>query len=175
MAKTTARNKSNTQNSGVRVSRPTLAKVYGVPKNIKGLLDWAHVQERMTNAKVYWVCTASRDGKPHATPVDGVWLNDKLYFGGDPSTRRNRNLDANPAVSIHLEEGYNVVILEGDALPLEKPAPEFALRLANASNDKYGYGVNPDQYGNKGSYVFSPRVVFAWKQFPQDVTRWEFD
>jgi hypothetical protein len=174
MAKAATRKKSSNQPAGVKVSRPLIAPVYGVPKHNKGLLDWSHVQERMTNAKVYWVCTVSPQGKPHATPVDGMWVDDKLYFGGDPSTKRNRNLDANPAVSVHLEEGYNVVILEGDALPLGMPDRELAVRLANASNAKYGYGFKPEDYTGAGTYVLRPRIVFAWNKFPMDITRWEF-
>lgn len=175
MPKGTSRKKTGTDAAGVKASRPRIAPIYGVPKHTKGLLSWDHVRERMTNAKVYWICTATRDGKPHATPVDGLWLDDGLYFGGDPSTRRNRNLDANPAVCVHLEEGYDVVILEGEAHPLGAPEREFAVRMANASNQKYGYGVSPDDYARGGSYVFRPRVVYAWKQFPQDMTRWEFE
>lgn len=172
MAKETERKKQSNPLT-IRVSRPSIAKIYGIPKHNKGMLDWAHVRERMTNAKVYWICTVSPKGKPHATPVDGMWVDDKLYFGGDPTTRRNRNLDTNPAVSVHLEEGYNVVILEGDALPLGKPTRELAVRLADASNKKYGYGFTPEHYSGEGMYAFRPRVVFAWKQFPQDVTRWK--
>lgn len=158
-----------------KASRPRIAEIYGVPKNSKGLLDWAHVQQRMTEARVYWIASASATGKPHATPVDGMWLDDALYFGGDPSTRRNRNLQANPAVSVHLESGSDVVILEGNASPIVLDLA-MAQRLADASNAKYGYGFTAESFMQLGMYfVLRPRVVFAWKQFPQDVTRWELD
>lgn len=174
MAKRAGPKKSTEPQTGIKVGRPRTTAAYGVPKHSKGLLAWSHVQERMTNAKVYWVATASPDGKPHATPVDGMWVDDKLYFGGDPGTKRNRNLEANPAVSVHLEEGYNVVIIEGDALPLGAPDRELAVRLAEESNKKYGYGMSAENFTGAGTYVLRPRVVFAWKQFPTDVTRWEF-
>lgn len=174
MPKASAQSKTNTQAAEVQVSRPRIPRVYGIPKNNKGLLDWAHVQERMRTAKVYWICTSSPDSRPHAIPVDGIWLDDKLFFGGDPTTRSNRNLNANPHVNIHLEGGMDVVVLEGDALPLGKPDPELAVRLAQASNQKYGYGVKPEQYSRPGTYVFRPRLAFAWTQFPMDVTRWVF-
>jgi len=44
--------------------------------------------------------------------------------------------------------------------------------LAEASARKYGYAPKPEEYGAGGVFVFRPQVVFAWKQFPNDVSRW---
>ena len=53
-------------------------------------------------SRVYWVATASRDGCPHARPVDGVVVDATLYFsGGD--VRWVRDLRENPRISLHLE------------------------------------------------------------------------
>jgi nitroimidazol reductase NimA-like FMN-containing flavoprotein (pyridoxamine 5'-phosphate oxidase superfamily) len=129
----------------------------------------------MAAARYYWVCTVSPEGRPHATPVDGLWLDDRLYFGGSPATRRNRNLGANPAVCIHLENGLDVVILHGEAQALRHPEHALAVRLSEASAQKYGYAPKPEEYqANEGTFVFRPRIVYAWKQFPKDVTRWRF-
>lgn len=98
-----------------KASRPRIPREYGVTRDKKGLLPWSHVNERMTKAKQYWVCTVSPEGRPHATPVDGLWLDGRLYFGGSPKTRWMRNVAANPAVSIHLESASEVIILEGEA------------------------------------------------------------
>lgn len=166
---------TKTKPTTAKPSRPQIAPIYGVPKHNKGLLDWAHVQARMTESRVYWISTASRQGKPHSTPVDGMWVDNTLYFGGDPSTRRNRNLAVNPAVSVHLESGSDVIILEGKAEAIT-PDPALAQRLADASNAKYGYGFTAESFMQPGMYfMLRPRQVFAWKQFPMDVTRWEFD
>jgi hypothetical protein len=155
------------------VSRPRIPVEYGIPKNNKGLLPWSHVTERMTQAIHYWICTVDTKGRPHATPVDGLWLNDKLYFGGSPQTLRNRNLAANRAVSIHLDSSEDVVILHGDAT-LDTPDHELAVQLSNASAEKYGYAPRPEDYQTSSVHVFRPVTVFAWKQFPRDVTRWQF-
>lgn len=160
---------------GLIASRPhSPGPDYGVPKSEKGLLPWEHVSERMAAAKTYWICTVSPDGHPHATPVDGLWLDDQLYFGGSPATRRNRNLDANPAVCVHLENGMDVVILHGEAYALHAPEHALAVRLSEASAQKYGYGTKPEEYeaNSGGTYVFRPRVVFAWKEYFKDITRW---
>ena len=154
-----------------QASRPQI-EGYGIPKSKKGLLDWSHVEERMAQARVYWISTVSPDHRPHATPVDGLWLDGRLYFGGYPTTRRNRNLIKNPAVCVHLESGSDVVILHGDARELQAPERELALRLAEASAQKYGYGQKPDDYSAGGVFEFRPKVVFAWSNGLSDATRW---
>jgi nitroimidazol reductase NimA-like FMN-containing flavoprotein (pyridoxamine 5'-phosphate oxidase superfamily) len=148
---------------------------YGVPRDRKGLLPWSHVTERMAEAQNYWVCTVSPDGRPHATPVWGLWIDDRLYFGGSPQTRRSRNLAENPAVCVHLESGSDVVILHGEAHKLRAPDRSLVTRLIEASVKKYGYAPKPEDYeASDGTYVFHPRWVLAWKQFPRDATRWRF-
>jgi hypothetical protein len=50
--------------------------------------------------------------------------------------------------------------------------PPLSEELAEASQEKYGYAPPPEAYQTSGVHVFRPSVVFAWKQFPKDVTRW---
>jgi len=92
------------------VDRPKMPGEYGLPKDKKGLLPWSYVVERMTEAMRYWICTVTPDARPHATPVDGLWLNDALYFGGSPETRWQRNLTRNASMSVHLENALHVTI-----------------------------------------------------------------
>jgi nitroimidazol reductase NimA-like FMN-containing flavoprotein (pyridoxamine 5'-phosphate oxidase superfamily) len=156
--------------------RPYMPKAYGIPKDKKALLPWSHVREKMADAKYYWICTVSPDGRPHATPVDGLWIDDKLYFGGSTETRRHRNLSQNRAVCVHLESGADVVILHGDAYEMRAPKRSLAIRMAEASKQKYGYGFTPEQYETiEGIFQFRPRVILAWKNFPKDATRWRIE
>jgi nitroimidazol reductase NimA-like FMN-containing flavoprotein (pyridoxamine 5'-phosphate oxidase superfamily) len=149
-------------------------RAYGVPKDKKGLLPWNYVVERMTQAQHYWVCTVSAQGRPHATPVDGIWLDDRLYFGGYSETRRHRNLAENPSVCIHLESASDVVILQGEAHDFRAPDRDTALRLSQASAQKYGYGLKPEDYETgSGTFEFRPQVVYAWEPLLKDVTRWD--
>lgn len=154
-------------------SRPMILD-YGIPSDETGLLPWSHVTARMASALHYWVCTVSPDGCPHATPVDGLWLDDRLYFGGSPKTRRHRNLVKNACVCIHLDSGTDVVMLQGHVHELHAPDRALSMRLVEASAQKYGYAPQPEAYEAGGVYVFRPRVVFAWTQFPTDATRWQF-
>ena len=159
--------------SGPVATRPHMPG-YGVPKDKKGLLPWSHVTERMAEAQNYWVCTVSSDEQPHATPVWGLWLDDRLYFGGGPQTRRSRNLAGNPAVCVHLESGSDVIILHGDAQELRSPDRSLVDQLIEISQKKYGYAPKPEDYEAPGTYVFRPRWALAWNQFPKDATRWRF-
>lgn len=65
---------------------------YGIPSGSEGLLPWGFVEERMANARKYWVATVRPDGRPHLTPVWGLWVEGAFYFGSGPRTRKARNL-----------------------------------------------------------------------------------
>ena len=147
---------------------------YGVPKGKTGMLPWSHVTERMAAAKNYWIATVSVDARPHATPVWGLWMDDKLYFGGGPATKRARNLQQNPAVCVHLESGSEVIILHGEARPMAGLDPALIARLIDLSGEKYGYRPKPEEYESPGGFVVIPQTVLAWTQFPKDATRWHF-
>jgi nitroimidazol reductase NimA-like FMN-containing flavoprotein (pyridoxamine 5'-phosphate oxidase superfamily) len=158
----------------MKSSRPRIPSVYGVSKSTKGLLPWSHVSQRMFEAKNYWVCTVSPEGCPYATPVDGLWLDDKLFFGGSRETKWSRNLQRNRAACVHLESATDVVILRGDVRELKSIDRPLAEQLSKLSLQKYGWAPKPEEYEKlDGVYEFTPDVVFAWKQFPKDATRWE--
>lgn len=160
-------------------SRPLLPDGYGVPETAEGMVPWQWAVEQLEQARNYWFSTTRPDGRPHAMPAWAVWLDNAVYFDGSPETRRMRNLAVNPAISIHLESGDSVVILEGEAHEAERPSPEFAQRLVAAFEAKYGashdYHPTPDQWDNGGLYVMRPKVAFGWTEFPKALTRWRFD
>ena len=124
----------------------------------------------MTKAAHYWVCAT--DGRAsHVTPVDGIWLDDRLYFGGDPGTKRQKLLRAHPEVCVHLESAEDVVILYGEAVEVPGVTHDLALRLARASKAKYGYAPPATDYENKPLSVFAPKRGLAWTDLRKDPTR----
>ena len=156
--------------------RPRIPAEYGVPAHTKGLLAWSDVEPRWIDATVYWVATSGPGGIPRVRPLDGLFVDGRLYVGGSPETRWARDLETNPHVSVHLDGGMDVAILEGEAVLLEDGVgPELAERLAAESNRKYPqYGMTPESYAGPGPFVIRPRTALAWKAFPRDVTRFRF-
>ena len=158
-------------------SRPEVPG-YGIPESDEGLLPWSAVVERLQTALNYWIATVDPKGRPHATPVWGVWLEGVLYFDGSPQTRRGRNLATNPAVVVHLESGDQVIILQGEAYELRAAPLDLRQKLAAAYTAKYvgkGYVAEPDNWKSGGLYSVNLRQAFAWTHFPQDATRWRFE
>ncbi len=159
-----------------RVTRPRFPP--GYVDHPQALLPWPEVEQRLAEAKSYWLCTVRPDGRPHAVPKWGVWLNGRIYFDGSPETRHARNIAHNPHVSMHLESGDEAVILEGVCRASPRPAPKLGLRLAEAYAAKYalfGYSPKPDQWDGGGLFVVTPRVVLAWTRFTEDPTKFLLD
>nr|WP_132058650.1 pyridoxamine 5'-phosphate oxidase family protein [Halorussus amylolyticus] len=96
-------------------SRPETESSYGIPDGDDGALPWPFVAERLAGDRNYWVSTTRPDGRPHARPVWGVWVDGTLYCGGGERTRWVRNLARNPGVVVHREDAEEVVIVEGRA------------------------------------------------------------
>ena len=161
-----------------RASRPKMPEGYSIPENETILLPWNHAEDQLIAALNYWVSTVRPDGRPHAMPTWGVWLDGKLYIEGSPETRRFRNIAHNPAVVVHLENGSQVVILEGRAQATGKPPQALAEKLSRAYTAKYspqGYSPGLDNWDNGGLYEVIPLVAFGWTKFPDDTTRWKFE
>jgi Pyridoxamine 5'-phosphate oxidase len=134
-------------------------------------LAWADVRARLEAATQYWVATTRADGRPHAVPVDGLWLDDVWYWGGSPRTVHVRTARANPAVAMHLPDPTQAVVVEGTAGEAT-PAPALDERLIQASRAKYGYAPPTGTY--RGALALRPRLVLAWTAFPNDATRFRF-
>jgi general stress protein 26 len=155
--------------------RPRLPSDYGVPKDTNGLMPWSDVEARLAEARAYWLATIGPHGRPQVRPVDGLYVDGRIYVGGSPETRWVRNIAANPDVSINLDGGYDVVILEG-VVEMQTPDHDLAERLAAASKAKYPqYGMKTSDYEQPGILAVRPRVAYAWKAFPKDVTRFRFE
>lgn len=162
------------------MSQPEITRPHfpaGYVNHPKALLPWSYVEQRLTDAKDYWVCSVSPDGRPHAIPTWGVFVDGKVYFDCSPQTRHARNIVNNPRVVVHLESGDQAVIVEGLAQEAGQPAPELGRKLAAAYAAKYaalGYTPAPDSWDRGGLYAVMPCKVLAWTNFLEDPTRFTF-
>lgn len=157
-----------------QVTRPRFPK--GYVENPQALLPWKQVEQKLAEAKHYWLCTVRPDGRPHAIPKWGVWVNNRIYFDGSPQTRHAKNIAGNPFVSLHLESGEKAVIVDGTAKEM-KPSPELAASIAREYSAKYaamGYSPEPNSWDNGGLYEIEPHSVIAWTRFDKDPTKFVF-
>lgn len=162
-----------------RASRPAPGGYFLPEGEGRGLLSWAAIEERLVDARNYWVTTVSPRGVPHAMPVWGVWLDDRFLFSTSVTTRKARNIEANPHVVVHLESGAQVVVVEGVAEAVADDAT-LVRRFLDRYNPKYDWDFAPDAFRDGGFYAVTPRVAFAWlgdegDAFSGTATRWAFD
>jgi hypothetical protein len=141
------------------------------------LLPWNWAQERLAQARTYWIATTRLDGCPHCRPVWGVWLEEGFYFS--TGSLAAENLATNHGITVHLESGDQVLILEGVAERAQQP--DALDRFVRAYNAKYGWDISPtedgvaDSKGNAGpAFLVRPRVAFGWLKDLTNATRWSF-
>jgi nitroimidazol reductase NimA-like FMN-containing flavoprotein (pyridoxamine 5'-phosphate oxidase superfamily) len=141
--------------------RPKFPEKWHVPNDPKKWITWRRANNRLAKEKVYWISTASREGRPHAAPVWGIWKTNRFYFETDPNSAKGRNLSNNPSLVVHVQDGNDTVILEGSARREKR-----AERLNQLRRDYVGkYRYTPDWSNEVEQIVFrvEPRIVHAWK------------
>jgi hypothetical protein len=133
-------------------ARETL-RFYGQPIE-RSPLEWAWVESKLAAAGTYWV-TARTDGHPHPRPVWGVWRGRRLHLSiGTPVTLAA--LAADPAVTVHLDSGTDVVIVEGRLGGTTTDAD-----VLDDYNTKYDWNYDSSEHG-PGTSV-EPERVLAWR------------
>jgi general stress protein 26 len=171
--KTAASKPASPQPHGMRVGLPDVPPLYGLKKRSQ-YLTFSHAEERLARSRNYWICTTRPDGRPHSIPVWGFWIDGQVIFGTARSSRKALNLAKNPAISVHLESGDDVIIVEGTAAEVDISDQVIFKKLDTASREKYKMPLVVVPEGV--FYSVRPRVVLAWteKDFPHTATRWKF-
>lgn len=101
---------------------------------------WPDAREQLDRAEIYWCSTVRADGRPHVTPLIGVWLDEALHICTGAQEQKARNLEANPHVAVTtgtnaFAEGLDVIV-EGDAVRVTDH--DRLHRIADAYESKYG-------------------------------------
>jgi len=150
---------------------------YGTPGGPESRLAWSWVEQRIKAASNYWITTVGPNARPHARPVDGVWVDGALCFGGAPEARWVRNLMANPSIAAHLSSEAEAIILEGTAEYVSDPAHSLAAPSAAASKAKYPQYFSGTDMRFRPFWALRPTTAYAWtlEGFPRSATRWRFD
>jgi pyridoxine/pyridoxamine 5'-phosphate oxidase len=147
---------------------------YGLRPPEAGLLPWAGVTEKLEKSRNYWVATTRPDGRPHAAPVWGVWIDGVFTFATERRSRKAQNLAANPAIAVHLESGDDAVMLEGRAWEVAQPSRRAT--FDDAYFAKYAVRMK-DVPGELSVWAVRPRVALAWqeKDFAGSATRFALE
>jgi nitroimidazol reductase NimA-like FMN-containing flavoprotein (pyridoxamine 5'-phosphate oxidase superfamily) len=149
--------------------------------------DWARGRDALKEAMLYWLTTVRPEGRPHVTPLIGVWADGAMYFCTGPDERKAKNLVRNRHCLLTTGsnglDGFDVVV-EGQAVTCDD---EAELRnVADTYEAKYGaHFTAPDgTWFGMGDmirerkiplYRVAPDTVFGFgKGDPFSQTRWSF-
>jgi hypothetical protein len=129
-------------------------RLYGAPSD-RAPLEWPWVDQQLTGAGTYWVI-ARNQGHPHPRPVWGIWHQQQLHLSVGSSTLRQA-MGEDPAVTVHLDSGTDVVILEGLVTSADSTTPA----VIKAYDQKYDWEYDIAQYGDL--VQVEPTKVLAWR------------
>jgi len=161
-----------------KVTRPDMPN-YGLATSKKGLLPWKWAEDRLKKSRQFWIATTRPDGRPHVMVIWALWFDGALYFATGSTSRKAKNLAANPHCTICTENAAEAVIIEGTT-ETEKDIARIR-EFLKIYEKKYKFdmsGMAGDMTDLKEP-VFSlrPRVAFGMveKTFTKSATRWIFD
>jgi hypothetical protein len=145
---------------------------------------WPDAVSMLEQAGLFWVSTVRGDGRPHVTPVVGVWVDGALYFSSGPGEQKSRNLAANRQCAVTTgcntwNQGFDIV-LQGEAVVVRDLV--LLQRVADAFLAKYGsdwaFEVASDGtftgHGVSLVYQLVPEQGLGFGKGPFSHTRWDF-
>jgi general stress protein 26 len=149
-----------------------------------GPTPWPEAARVLQNAELYWLTTVRGDGRPHVTPLIGVFRDRAMYFATGLREQKARNLERRQHVAV--TTGNNAwargldVVVEGVATRVTDR--ESLQRLADAYEAKYGsawhFEVGDGVFGegDDAAAVFrvEPAKVLAFAKEPHAQTTYRF-
>lgn len=158
-------------------SRPYMPG-YGIagPAEGSGLLPWSWAADRLATAQNYWVCSVQPDGRPHSTPVWGMWDDAVLWFTCAVGSRKAKNLREQPHCVVSTEDASYPVVIEGSARFFTDD--KTIRRVLDLMNDKYRTDIEIsflDPARNATIGVRPDKVIgMRHDDFTGSPTRWVF-
>ena len=146
---------------------------------------WADAEAVLIAAELYWLTTVRADGRPHVTPLIGLYHDGAMHFVTGTEEQKARNLEH--ARKVALTTGANTwnagldVVVEGEAVRITDTAK--LQELADAIEAKYGevwhFDVAGDAFGGQGStpglvFRVEPAKVLAFAKEPHGHTSFRF-
>lgn len=147
---------------------------------------WDEAVAALSEAELYWLTTVRADGRPHVTPLVGLWRDGAPHFCTGPDEQKARNLTANPSVALTTgtnawQDGLDVVV-EGTALAVhhEPTLRAIADDYVTKYDGAWRFGVENGAFTNAEGgtatvYRIEPRKVLAFAKRPHGQTTFRFD
>ena len=170
------------------VEREPVAKLSpGFSSDAAVATEWAQGRRELEAAELYWLSTVRPDGRPHVTPLLGIWLDGALYFCTGSDERKAKNLEQNQQCILttgsNKLDGLDLVIEGAAATVSDEPElravadtyeSKYGARLTAREGTWFGLG---DAIRNGEVLVYRVAPSTAWgfgkgKVFSQ--TRWAF-
>jgi general stress protein 26 len=150
-------------------------------------VEWEDARAALAASEVLYVCTVRTDGRPHVTPVVGVWADDAIWFATGSLEQKFANLRHNPQVVVmsasrEWERDLDVVV-EGQAARVIDDAvlDGIAGAFADRWDGRWRYIArdgalrDPDGSGEAMVFKITPSKAFAHsKGDPFGQTRYRF-
>jgi Pyridoxamine 5'-phosphate oxidase len=147
--------------------------------------SWQRTEGALEAAELYWLTTVRRDGRPHVTPLLGLWRADAFHFCTGLQEQKARNLERHGQVAV--TTGTNTwargldVVVEGVARRVT--AHSTLQPLADAYGAKYGSdwhfevrdGAFVQGEGVAAVFRVEPTKVLAFAKQPHGQTTFRFD
>jgi general stress protein 26 len=145
---------------------------------------WSDVTDALGRAELYWLTTVRADGRPHVTPLIGVWHQGAMHFCTGPREQKFRNIAHSAQVALTTgnntwEKGLDIVV-EGAAIGVSDN--DELQRIADAIEAKYGgvwhFDVGDGMFGD-GEHVaavfrIDAAKVMAFAKDPHAQTTFRF-
>src|SRR5260370_9769735 len=112
------------------------------------------------------MATPSPSGQPQSRRVWGVWLDTTFYFS--PGSLAAQNLATQPAITVHLDSGNEVVIIEGVAQQVSDVS--LLEQVVSLYNQKYEWDLDPKQLPGP-FYAVRPQFAFGWHFVESEIYR----
>ncbi|KAA0086954.1 pyridoxamine 5'-phosphate oxidase family protein [Mycolicibacterium sp. P9-64] len=145
---------------------------------------WDDANRVLETAELYWLTTVRKDGRPHTTPLVGVWVDRSFVFCTGPAEQKARNLEHQTSLTVVTgantwQAGLDVVV-EGAATRVT--GAQNLKALADDYRAKYGedwdFAVDDEVFdpGGTSADVFrvTPTKVLAFAKSPHGQTRFQF-
>ncbi|MBD8062174.1 pyridoxamine 5'-phosphate oxidase family protein [Oceanitalea stevensii] len=147
-----------------------------------GPLPWERTLALLRDAELYWFTTVRRDGRPHVTPVVGVWHGEGLCVVTGTGEQKARNLEYADAVTV--TTGRNTwasgtdVVVEGHAARVRTGLGDVAAAFLAKYGEAWRFEVEGEGFAAPGGTAWVVRVrperVIAFAKDPHGQTTYRF-